>query len=726
MSYQFTFNYNSILRIFEKIQLSMKKLMLTLLMSIPIVTAEAQENQNPLLKNWTGNYGGVPAFNEYKISDLKPAIKIAIEEKLEEYNTIANNPKPATFENTIVAMEKAGKKLSRVKAIFDLYSSNLNSPEFEPIEAEITPLFSGLDSKIYQNEKLFERIETVYNAKEKSKLTQEQERLVWYYYSKFVREGAKADAKSKMRIADINKELATLFTKFSQNQLADETNYYLELKSESDFDGLPTELKNAAIAEAKERKLNVMGCIANTRSSIEPFLTFSSRRDLRMKAFNIFVQRGDNNNKNNNNEILVQILKLRAEKAKLLGFKTFADWSLSNTMAQSPEKTMELMVSVWNPAVAKVHEDVAEMQKIVEAEGEKFKIAPWDYRYYAEKVRKAKYDVDANQIKPYLQLEKLREGMFWVAGEVFNLKFKQVSNVPVFHQDVRVWEVSRKDSGKTVGLFYFDPYARKGKRSGAWMTAYREQSRIDGDVLTLVSNNCNFIKGKNNEPILISWDDATTLFHEFGHALHGLCSDVTYPSLSGTNTPRDYVEFPSQILERWLATPEVLNKFALHYKTNKPMPMSLVERIEKAVTFNEGFSTVETISSALVDMKLHLLDNPDIEPVEFEKKTLSELRMPSEIVMRHRIPQFGHIFSGDDYAAGYYGYLWADVISADATEAFTEAKDGLYDKEVSKRLLDNVFSIGNTIDPEIAYKKYRGKAATSDALMRARNFPIGK
>ncbi|MFY7957865.1 MAG: M3 family metallopeptidase [Flavobacterium macrobrachii] len=704
----------------------MKKIITTLLMSIPIITAEAQENQNPLLKNWAGNYGGVPAFNDYKITDLKPAIKIAIQEKLDEYNKIANNPKPATFENTIVAMEKAGKKLSQAKAVFDIYSSNLNTPEFEPIEVEVTPLFSELNSKIYQNKKLFDRIETIYNSKDKSKLTPEQQRLVWYHYANFVREGAKASAESKAKIAKINQELASLFTKFSQNQLADESNYYLELKTEADFEGLPTELKNAAIAEAKERNLEVMGCVANTRSSIEPFLTFSSRRDLREKAFDIFVKRGDNSNENNNNAILVKILKLRAEKAKLLGFKTFADWSLSNTMAQNPLKAMELMLSVWQPAVAKVHEDVAEMQKMVEAEGGKFKIAPWDYRYYAEKVRKAKYDVDANQIKPYLQLEKLREGMFWVAGEVFNLNFKQVTNVPVFHQDVRVWEVSRKDSGKTVGLFYFDPYARKGKRSGAWMTAYREQSRIDGEVLTLVSNNCNFIKGNDNEPILISWDDASTLFHEFGHALHGLCSDVTYPSLSGTNTPRDYVEFPSQILERWLSTPEVLNKFALHYQTKEPMPMSLVKRIEDAATFNEGFSTVETISSALVDMKLHLLENPEIDPRDYERATLFDLKMPSEIVMRHRIPQFGHIFSGDDYAAGYYGYLWADVISADATEAFTESKGGLYDKEVSKRLLDNVFSIGNTIDPEIAYKKYRGKAAKSDALMRARNFPIAK
>jgi len=704
----------------------MKKIILTLLMSAPILVTNAQTNPNSLLNNWSGPYGGVPAFGTYKLEDFKPALEKAIQEKLAEIDIIANNPKPATFENTIVAMERAGKRLSQVKAVFDLYSSNLNSPEFEPIEIELTPKFSETRNKIFQNAKLFERISAVYNSPEKSKLTPEQQRLVWYHYSDFVREGAKADAKSKARIAKINEELAGLFTKFSQNQLADENNYYVELQTEADFDGLPVELKNAAIAEAKERKLKVLGCIANTRSSIEPFLTFSNNRTLREKAFQIFVSRGDNRNDNNNNAILVQILKLRAEKAKLLGFKTFADWSLSNTMAQKPEKTLDLMMSVWKPATEKVRQDVAEMQNMVNGEAGDFKIAPWDYRYYAEKVRKAKYDLDQNDTKPYLQLEKLREGMFWVAGEIFDLKFKQVTNVPVFHADVRVWEVSNKKTGKVVGVWYFDPYARKGKRSGAWMTAYREQGRVDGDVVTIVSNNCNFIKGNDNEPVLISWEDASTLFHEFGHALHGLCSNVTYPTLSGTNTPRDYVEFPSQILERWLATPEVLNKFALHYKTGKPMPMAMVERIEQAATFNEGFSTVETISSALVDMKLHLLENPEIDPKQFEQETLEALSMPSEIVMRHRIPQFGHIFSSDDYAAGYYGYLWADVISADATEAFTVDGKGLYDKEVGKRLLDNVFSIGNTIDPEIAYKKFRGREVKTDALMRARNFPIEK
>lgn len=704
----------------------MKKIILTLILIAPTVMVNAQANRNSFLNDWTGPYGGVPAFTDYKLNDLKPGIEFAIQEKLNEISKIANNPKPATFTNTIVALEKSGKRFSQIYAVFGIYSSNMNSPEFEPVETEMMPKVYELNNKIYQNTKLFARISKVYNSPVTKKLTKEQQRLVWLYYSNFVREGAKADAKSKLRIAAINQELAGLFTKFSQNQLADESNFYLELKSESDFDGLPDGLKNASISDAKDRKLSVMGCIANTRSSIEPFLTFSNRRDLREKAFQIFTSRGDNANANNNNKTLVQILKLRAEKAKLLGFKTFADWSLSNTMAQKPQKTLDLMMSVWTPAVEKVHTDVADMQKMVDTEGGNFKIAAWDYRYYSEKVRKAKYDLDQNDLKPYLQLEKLREGMFWVAGEIFHLGFKQVTNVPVFHPDVRVWEVYNKDTKKIIGVWYFDPYARKGKRSGAWMNATREQSKVNGDVITIVSNNCNFIKGKDGEPILISWDDASTLFHEFGHALHGLNSDVTYPSLSGTNTPRDYVEFPSQVMERWLSTPKVLNQFALHYKTGEPMPMALVERNDRAATFNEAFSTVETIASALVDMKLHLLENPDIDPKQFEKETLDKLNMPNEIVMRHRIPQFGHIFSDDAYAAGYYGYLWADAISADATEAFTETKDGLYDKEVAKRLHDYVFSIGNMVDPVIAYKKFRGRDVNTDALMRARGFAVTK
>jgi len=695
------------------------------LMGTTLFAANAQTiPDNPLVQKWTGPYGGVPAFNEYKVSQFKPAIEFAIQEKLNQIEAIANNPKAPTFDNTIAAMERSGETMDRISTVYGIYRSNLSSPEFSAIDREMSPKFSEFSDKINQNKKLFTRVETLYNSKESKKLTKEQQRLIWLYYTNFVRQGAKLNEADKEKVAAINKELASLFTRFSQNLLAEEQNQYVELKTESDFDGLPEEVKKAAIAEAKDRKLNVMGCIANTRSSIEPFLTFSTRRDLREKAFDIFVKRGDNGNANDNNSTLVSILELRTKKAKLLGFPTFAHWSLSNKMAKDPQKTLDLMLSVWEPAVEKVREDVAEMQKIVDAEGGKFKIQPWDYRYYAEKVRKAKYDLDQNEVKPYLQLEKLREGMFWVAGELFNLNFKQITNVPVYHPDVRVWEVSNKLTGKTVGLWYFDPYARAGKRSGAWMNAYRNQERMDGEVLTIVSNNCNFVKGAPNEPILISWEDASTLFHEFGHALHGLCSNVTYPSLAGTSVARDYVEFPSQLLEHWLATPEVLNKFALHYKTGEPLPKALVDRIERAANFGEGFSTVETISSSLIDMKLHLATTT-IDPHKFEKETLDALHMPSEIVMRHRIPQFGHIFSGDGYSAGYYSYLWADVINADAWEAFTEGK-GAYDKAVAKRLYESVFSVGNTIDQEKAYENFRGRAPKSDALMRARNFPIKK
>jgi peptidyl-dipeptidase Dcp len=673
---------------------------------------------NPLLQEWTGLYGGVPSFDQYKVSHFKPAIEIAIEENLNELEAIANNPQPPNFENTIAALENSGKTIARIDAVYNIYSSNIFTEEFGVVETEMSPKLSALNDKMYQNHKLYTRIETLYNSKEK--LNSEQQRLVWWYYSNFVREGAKLNDTDKAKVAKINQELAILFTRFSQNLLAEENSQYIALHNETDFDGLPLEIKNAAIAEARTRKVDALGCIANTRSSIEPFLTFSTRRDLRQKAFDVFIKRGDNGNENDNNETLVTILKLRAQKAKLLGFSNFAEWSLSNKMAKDPEKTMDLMHSVWKPALEKVRQDVAAMQKMADAEGGNFKIQPWDYRFYAEKVRKAKYDLDQNEIKQYLQLENLREAMFWVAEQLFNLNFKQITDIAVYHEDVRVWEVINKVSGKTIGLWYFDPYARLGKRSGAWMSSYRDQQKLNREVLPIVSNNCNFIKGGENEPVLISWDDATTLFHEFGHALHGLCSNVTYPSLAGTAVARDYVEFPSQLLEHWLATPEVLSKFALHYKTNEPLPLSMLDRIEQAANFNEGFATVETISSSFVDMKLHLTTET-IDPVLFEKKILTELNMPSEIVMRHRIPQFAHIFSSDGYAAGYYSYLWSDVINADAWEAFTEG-NGPYDKEVAKRLYDTVFSVGNTIDNETGYENFRGRAPKSDALMRARNF----
>ena len=435
-----------------------------------------------------------------------------------------------------------------------------------------------------------------------------------------------------------------------------------------------------------------------------------------------YYSRGDNGDAKDNNKTITEILALRAERSQLLGFDSYARWSLDDTMAKTPERAMELMEAVWTPAVARVREEVAEMQAIADAESAGIRIAAWDYRYYAEKVRKAKYDLDENEVKPYLQLDKLREGMFFVAGKVFGLRFSAVEGVPVYHADVVVYEV-KDAAGRHVGLWYFDPWARPGKRSGAWMNAYRDQERFDGEVPTIVSNNSNFLRGAKGEPVLVSWDDATTMFHEFGHALHGLSSSVSYPSLSGTSVARDDVEFPSQILERWLSTPEVLSRFALHYRTGQPMPKELAAKIERASTFRQGFDTVEYLASALVDMKLHLAGSRPIDPDAFERETLAALGMPPEVVMRHRTPQFTHVFSGEGYAAGYYSYLWSDVLAADAWEAFTEA-GGPWDEAVAKRLRENVFSVGNTVDPADGYRAFRGRDARISGLMKKRGFPV--
>lgn len=686
-------------------------------------TVPADET-NPLVAVWTGPYDGIPPFDKVQISQFKPALEAAMTENLAEIDKIANEKSAPNFENTIAALERTGSALDRVSTVYYIWTGTMGSPEMRNIEREMSTRLAAFSDKITQNEALFKRIETVYNAPEKSKLSPEQQRLVWRYYTNFVRAGAKLDAAKKKRLSEINQTLAGLYTRFSQNLLADETDLYLELKNETDLAGLPASIKDAAAQTAEQKGKKGSWIIANTRSSVDPFLTYSDRRDLREKVWRMFVNRGDNGDKSDNNAIITEVLQLRAERAQLLGYKTHAHWRLENAMAKTPERAMQLMEAVWKPAVARVGEEVADMQALADKEGAKLTIEPWDYRYYMEKVRKAKFDLDQNEIKPYLQLEKLREGMFWVAGELFNFKFTPVENVPVYHPDVRVWEVTDRASGRHIGLWYFDPYAREGKRSGAWMNAYRDQQRMDGKaVTTIVSNNSNFVKGKPGEPILISWDDATTLFHEFGHALHGLNSNVTYPSLSGTNVARDYVEFPSQLLEHWLSTPEVLQRFALHYQTGEPIPQTLVDKIKNASTFNQGFGTVEYLSSALVDMKLHLAGSQKIDPDKFERETLAQLGMPKEIVMRHRTPQFGHVFSSDGYSAGYYSYLWSDVITADAFGAFTEGK-GPYDKAVAARLVKYIFSVGNTVDPAEAYRNFRGRDPEVSALMKKRGFPV--
>jgi len=689
------------------------------------IKQETTGKPNILNAEWSGPYGGVPAFDKVKITDFKPALEAAMTENLAEIDRITSAKDAPNFENTIAAMERTGSALERVSTVYYIWAGNMSSPEYTAVAREMNVKLAAFNDKITQNEALFKRIETIYNSPEKAKLTPEQQRLTWRYYTNFVRAGAKLDAAKKARLSEINQSLAGLYTNFSQHLLSDENDLYIELKSEADLEGLPQSLKDAAAQTAEAKGKKGSWVIANTRSSVDPFLTYAARRDLREKVWKMFVNRGDNGDKNDNNAIITEVLQLRAERAKLLGFETHAHWRLENAMAKTPEKAMELMEAVWKPAVARVKEEVADMQALADKEGAKITIEPWDYRFYMEKVRKAKYDLDQNEIKPYLQLDKLREGMFWVAGELFNFKFTPIDNVPVYHPDVKVWEVTDKTSGKHIGLWYFDPYARDGKRSGAWMNAYRNQERMDGrEVTTIVSNNSNFVKGKPGEAVLISWDDATTLFHEFGHALHGLSSNVTYPSLSGTNVARDYVEFPSQLLEHWLETPEVLQKFAVHYQTGKPIPQELVEKIKKTSTFNQGFATVEYLASALVDMKLHLAGSQKIDPDKFERETLAALGMPKEIVMRHRTPQFGHVFSSDGYSAGYYSYLWSDVLNADAYAAFTEAKGGPYDKKVAANLTKYIFSVGNTIDPADAYRQFRGRDPQVSALMEKRGFPV--
>jgi len=679
---------------------------------------------NILLAPWTGPYGGVPPFDQVRVADLQPALEAGMTLQLAELDRIASDPAAATFENTIAAMERAGRALNRVGTVYSVYSSTLNDEAVQAVERVMAPKLAAFRDQITQNQPLFERIAKVYETRETAGLTPEQQRLTWVYYTNFVRAGAKLDATAKKRTAEINQELASLFTAFSQNVLKDENDGVIYLDQQSDLAGLPQGVRDGMAQDAEGRGQKGKWAIANTRSSIEPFLTYSDHRALRERAWRMFVNRGDSGGATDNNATITRILQLRAERAQLLGFPTHAHWRLENTMAKTPERAMELMEAVWAPAVARVHEEVADMQRIADAEKAGIKIAPWDYRYYAEKVRKAKYDLDETQVTPYLQLENLREGMFFMAQQLFGFSFKPVdaTRVPVYHPDVRAWEVTNP-KGELIGLWYFDPYARKGKRSGAWMSPYRTQERFDGDIKTIVSNNSNFVKGKPGEPVLVSWEDATTLFHEFGHALHGLSSNVNYPSVAGTAVPRDYVEFPSQLLEHWLSTPEILNRYALHYQTGKPIPPELVARIEAANRFNQGFKTVEYLSSALVDMKLHLAGAQQIEPDKFERETLAGMGMPAEIVMRHRTPQFNHVFSSDGYSAGYYSYLWSDTITADAWEAFTEA-GGPWDKAVAARLRENVFSVGNTIDPAIAYRQFRGRDPGIAALMRKRGFPV--
>ncbi len=677
---------------------------------------------NAMLAPWTGPYGGVPPYDKIDVDLFVPAFDTAFAAGMGDIDAIAGNPKPATFDNTIAALERAARPLNRVSLIFGVFDSTMSVGKMQELSGIIYPKLAAFYDQVAQNEALFKRVEAVYKGKEFRKLTKSQQRLVEDNYKQFVRNGVNLDPAGKARLSEINQRLASLFDEFAKNVLADEQGYMTFITKKQDLAGLPDSGVAAMASAAEAAGKKGQWAVRNTRSSMDPFLTYADNRALREKVWRNFYSRGDNGGEHDNNAIITEILKLRAERATLLGYATHAHWRVEPQMAKTPENAMALMMAVWPKAVARVHEEVADMQKVADAEGKGVTIEPWDYRYYAEKVRKAKYDLDMNEVKPYLQLEKLREGMMWAAEQLYAVAFKPIDGVPVYHSDVRVFEVTDA-KGKHKGLWYFDPYARDGKQSGAWMNEYRTQEKFDGAVTPIVSNNSNFVKTTDGKPILISWDDAETMFHEFGHALHGLLSNVDYPSQAGTNTATDFVEFPSQLNEHWLPTKEVLSQFAVHYETGEPLPEALVAKIKAAETFNQGFVTVEYLAGALVDMKLHLAGDQTIDPDKFERDALTELGMPKEIPMRHRTPQFTHVFAGDGYSAGYYSYLWSDALTADAAEAFANA--GWYDKKTAKLYLDCILSKGDTVAQDAEFRCFRGRDVDTTALMRKRGFPVG-
>ncbi|WP_440957339.1 M3 family metallopeptidase [Oceanicaulis sp. LC35] len=678
---------------------------------------------NPLTAEWTGPYGGVPAFDQMDLGALREALEIGMDRNRAEIEAIANNPEAPTFENTIVEMERAGSALNRVFVYYGIWSSNMSSPEFRAIQQEMAPVLSAFSSEITQNEALFARIQAVHDGEEMATLRPDQQRLVQLTYDSFARNGATLEGAEAERYAAIQSRLAELHTQFSNNVLADEENYVTYL-GDDQLSGLPDSFISAAANLAAERGHEGEYAVLNTRSSMDPFLTYSDERDLREEVWRTYYNRGDNGDEFDNNAIIAEILALRDERVELLGYDNYAQWRLENRMAGTPERALELMETVWPAAIARVEEEVAQMQALADERGDDITIEPWDYRYYMEKVRQAEYDLNSEEVKQYFNIENLREAMFMVSGELFGFAFEEITDgsVPVFHPDVRVWEVTNRDTGDHIGLWYLDPYARQGKRSGAWANSYRGHTTFDGEETVLSSNNSNFIKGAPGEPVLISFDDATTFFHEMGHALHALSSNVAYPTLNGG--VRDYTEFQSQLLERWVLTQPVIDNYLRHAETGEPMPADLVARIRAASTFNQGFGTTEYLASALVDMYLHTADPEGLDPDAFERETLERLGMPEELPMRHRTPHFGHIFSGEGYSAGYYGYMWADVLTSDAAEAFAEAPGGFYDADLAERMVATLFAPRNSVDPAEAYREFRGRDATVEPLMRDRGFPV--
>jgi peptidyl-dipeptidase Dcp len=678
----------------------------------------ALADQDPYLQRWDGPYGGVPPWDKLDVAAFPKAFELGIALGLAEIDVIAENPEPATFDNTIVALERTGRYGRRAETLFSVMASSLSTPAIQAVEKDWSPKQAAAADKATFNAKLFARIATVYAARDA--LTPEQRRLVELRYERFVKAGAKLSPDEQAKVGKLNVAITGLFSEFRKKVLADENTWIV--LGPKDLAGLSPTLQASYAAAATERKLDAGWAVVNTRSSVDPFLEASARRDLREKVWKAFKTRGDHGDDNDTHQTFAQIIKVRAERAKLLGYASHAHWRMSDTMAHDPAKAMELMMRVWPAAVARVGEEVADMTKLAKRDGLKLPFEPWDYLYYAEKVRKAKYDVDQSELKPYFELNNMIAASQWMAEKLYGLSFTEITGkVPTFEPKVRVWEVTDKATGTHVGLFYGDYFARKGKRSGAWTSGYRGHETFTGKLQTpITSNNNNFVQGAPGEPVLISLDDAHTLFHEFGHALHGLLSEVAYPGLGGT--PRDFVEYPSQVHEQWVLSRPILDKFARHYKTGKAMPQALVDKVTRSAKFNQGYETVAYLSSAIVDMELHTRPDGVIDPQTVEAEILARIGAPREVPMRHRLPQFNHLFDSDGYSAGYYSYLWSEVMDADTREAFAEAGD-VFDPTVAGKLRKYILASGNSPDRAEAYRQFRGRDPDVGALLKKRGFP---
>ena len=668
---------------------------------------------NPFFEPWTAPFEA-PPFDRIQPEHFRPAYDRALAEHASEIAAIASNAAEPSFTNTIEALEDSGQLLRKVEAVFGNLAASHTNDAIQAIERDMAPVLAKHWNDVYLNTALFARIDALQNRRDALGLDAEGLRVLDRYHLDFVRAGAKLKGKDKTRLADIVEELATLGTVFGQNVLADEQGYVLPL-TEADMAGVPDFAREAAAETAKERGLDAPYALTTSRSSVEPFLTFADNRDLREKIFSAWVSRGGNANTHNNAKIIGQMVELRAERAKLLGYPTFAHYKLADTMAKTPETARHLLDQVWAPARRRALEERDALQDVIAKEGGNFPLAAWDWRYYAEKLRKERYDLDESELMPYFQLDRMIEAAFYTAHRLFGLDFTERKDIPIYHPDVRTWEVTRR--GKHVGLFYGDYFARSSKRGGAWMSSFRDQENMGKPVTPLIVNNCNFPK---SEPALLSFDEARTLFHEFGHALHGLLSQVRYPRLAGTNVAQDFVELPSQIFEHWLEVPETLARFAVHAETGEPIPKTLLEKLTAARNFNKGFATVEFLASAFVDLDYHALENPrDSDVAAVEAKTLDRIGMPKEIVMRHASPHFLHIFTGDGYSAGYYSYMWSEVLDADGFQAFQEKKDA-FDPATAKRLHDFIYAAGGTRDFADAYRLFRGRAPKIDALLEGR------